>query len=105
MNCSRFPCPPSLLCSPDEMEQTPDSCCATCRTPRPEVPHVQPSAQPGVMNEGARPTEEEHRQQVLSTGGCLRNNRVSLNLHKVLLEDKYVQYFLIAVFETRFIKP
>ncbi|XP_042225564.1 dorsal-ventral patterning protein Sog-like isoform X1 [Homarus americanus] len=73
VNCSRFPCPP-LPCGPDEMEPQPDSCCAKCRTPRPEAP--QPTAQPGMVNEGELVTEEEHRNIILGRGGCLLNNRL-----------------------------
>ncbi|KAK8753730.1 hypothetical protein OTU49_001336 [Cherax quadricarinatus] len=71
VNCSRFPCPP-LLCGPDDMEQQPDSCCAKCRTPRPEAPL--PTAQPGMVNEGDIMTEEEQRNNIRRGGGCLINN-------------------------------
>ncbi|XP_071520088.1 dorsal-ventral patterning protein Sog-like isoform X3 [Panulirus ornatus] len=76
VNCSRFRCPP-LLCGPDDMEQEPDDCCAKCRTPRPEVPL--PIAQPGMVNEGERLTEEEQRNNILSNGGCLLNQMIYVN--------------------------
>ncbi|XP_069192318.1 dorsal-ventral patterning protein Sog isoform X2 [Procambarus clarkii] len=73
VNCHRSPCP-LLSCDVDDMEQQPDSCCAKCRATRPEV--ALPTAQPGMVNEGDLLTEEEHRNNILSRGGCLRNNRV-----------------------------
>ncbi|KAG0721291.1 Dorsal-ventral patterning protein Sog [Chionoecetes opilio] len=70
VNCSRAPCP-DLPCGPGEMEHTEGSCCAQCRPPR--SPQPRPTYPPDVMSEGQLRTEEDHRDSILSRGGCLRH--------------------------------